>query len=174
MWKRGNAVSDLAAALRDCYQEHLAQSRHHEDQRERMSALVVAVATALVSVTSQGAFQLRTLPLALLLIPLGGFGLAFGRKLYERNRLHTTIARHYLRAISQELSTANRSHSSTDLEEIHNAGREDHKQNFGKREEREASLTGWRLHTFWNALHVSIMVLGVILSACIGWIHLAS
>jgi hypothetical protein len=164
-------MSDLLTALRDCYQEHLSQARHHEDQRERMSALVVAVATALVSVTSQGAFGLRTLPLALLLIPLGAFGLAFSGKHYERNRMHTTIARQYLRAIDHELTEPKVSRSPTILEDIHNAGRAEHKQSSAPRQKREATVTRWRLHTFWNALHILIMVLGVVLSVCIAWVH---
>jgi hypothetical protein len=164
-------LSNLLSALRDCYQEHLNQARHHESQRERMSALVVAVTTALVSVTSQGAFALRTLPLALLLIPLGAFGLAFSRKHYERNRLHTTIARHYLRAIGGELAAPSPSIVGTLLEDIHKAGRKDHKEKFGTRDDRHASLTAWRLHTFWNGLHVLIVILGGVLAGCIMWLH---
>jgi len=158
------AVIDV---LRDCYQEQVSQARHHENQRERMTALIVAVATAFVSVISHGEFQIHTLFLAVLLIPIGAFGFAFCRKHYERNRLHTTIARHYLKAIEKQLSSPAEPVSSSYLTDIHKAGRADHKKNFSSQSSRKASATGLRLHTFWNSIHLLIVVLGVLLSALI-------
>lgn len=160
-------VSKLLDVLRDCYKEHVDQARHHENQRERMSALVVAITAALVSVISHESLAFQTLPLALLLIPLGIFGLAFSRKHYERNRLHTTIARSYLSAIGQELAAPSATITATVFDDIHKAGRQKHKECYEKKQKRDPTVTEWRLHTFWNGLHILIIMLGIILSGCI-------
>lgn len=166
-------MPDLFSALRDMYQEHVAHARHHEVERERMTALIVAVATALIGVASHESLALRSLPLTLLLIPLGLFGRRFSAKHYERNRMHTTIAKHFRDAVDAELANPAVMVPPNVLGSIRVAGENDHNLNYapgGRRRGARSAVTDWRLYTFWERLHSSIIIIGVIMSLCVLYI----
>ncbi|NQU34129.1 MAG: hypothetical protein HQ521_12925 [Bacteroidetes bacterium] len=85
------------------YNDHVTQARQHEDQRERMTTLIVVVAAAAMAFISQNGLEYYDLVLSLPLIILGAFGARFSFKHYERNRMHVKIASGYLRSIDNEI-----------------------------------------------------------------------
>lgn len=159
-------MSEYFDALKSMYEEHVAQARHHEVERERMTALIVAVAAALVGVISHESLAPRTLLLSLLLIPLGVFGKRFSAKHYERNRFHTTIASHFRDAMDSYLTNQQMPIPARALGTIRDQGESAHNNGFslgGKRSIAKSSIANWRLYQFWNRLHVTVAILGAVL-----------
>ena len=77
--------------LKDFYDEHAAQARQHEDQRERMTNIILSVAGILIGLITFAELSVWSSPAAVSLILLGLFGYVFAGKHYERVRFHTTI-----------------------------------------------------------------------------------
>jgi hypothetical protein len=81
------------------YNEQRAQARWHEEQRERVSSLCVAVAGVLLAL--QGPAGADLVPVtSLMLVGIGVFGAVTAWKHYERNRLHAELARTYRRRLA--------------------------------------------------------------------------
>lgn len=149
--KTESLVNPEQIALLEIYKEHAAQARQHETQRQQMTALVVAIAAALVGFV---AASLKRPTIGLLvpgvfLIFLGGYAVLFSRKHYERNRMHTTI----MGAFRQELE---RTLNGVQLSPIRQLAEHAHNAEF-------PLLHGRRLHLFWDWLNGSVAIVGIIL-----------
>lgn len=134
------------------YAEHVTQARQHETQRERMTALIVAIAGAGVAFASQNGLTRSDLLLTLPIIALGIFGASFSRKHYERNRMHVAIASAYLLQID------------TDIYKPRNAAEKRHSE---KPEFRR--LYRRHLHRYWEELCWAVATLGAIASIVVVW-----
>lgn len=67
------------------YDEHAAQARQHENQRERMTNIILIVAGALIGfLSSSSSATIYSFISSVVLIPLGIFGWMFSSKHYER------------------------------------------------------------------------------------------
>ncbi len=73
------------------YAEQMSQARWHEEQRERVSALVFAGSGVLLALTSFSGYQ--QIFVYFLVFALGLVGTAIALKHYERNRKHVGIGR---------------------------------------------------------------------------------
>lgn len=130
-------------------QESWAQARQSEDQRAAISNLVVVIASVIHGILTQTGFTKSALPLTLLLMLLGVYGIIASAKLYERHQFH--IRR------SQKLRLR--------LDELHPDA-------YVRKTLDEANKEHWskypvlsqriRLHVVWLALHSLIATLGII------------
>src|SRR5947199_10838619 len=69
-------------------QENWAQARQSEDQRAVVSNLIIVIASVIHSILTQTGFTKSALPLTLLLILIGVYGIVASAKLYERHQFH--------------------------------------------------------------------------------------
>jgi hypothetical protein len=135
------------------YQEHVAQARQHENQRERMTALVVGITTAALAFTAQNGLTWTDLLLTVPLIPLGIFGRQFSHKHYERNRFHVSIAAEYVKEIDSNIYAPRTKAEAT------------HKNKY-------THVFDQRLYVFWEQLHYAVALLGVLASLAIVGVQL--
>lgn len=137
------------------YNEHITQARQHEDQRERMTALIVVVAAAAMAFISQDGLEYFDLVLSVPLIILGAFGARFSFKHYERNRMHVKIASGYLLSINNEIYNIRKAHE------------KQHNKEYPKSNE-------WSVHKNWEGIHIGVSIIGVLLSVLVIWAKLCS
>jgi hypothetical protein len=144
-------VNPEQLALLEMYKEHAAQARQHESQRQQMTALVVAVAAALVGFVAAN-LKAPTVGLfapGVFLIFLGGYAALFSRKHYERNRMHTAVMDAFRQQLERRLDNVQLGLIREQAEAAHN--------------HRFPSLHKRRLHLFWDWLNGSVAVVGLIL-----------
>lgn len=163
------------ANLQSYYDEHAAQARQHEGQREAMTNIVLGVAGLLVGLVTFGDLSPWSLPAALTMAALGVYGFFFSGKHYERFRFHTTIMSK-IRAEMDRLEGAPND-TARPLAVLRNEGAREHYAEFvwpklrGPGSSLQAGAKSWiarqRLHLFWDGIHVVIAVLGIALCVAI-------
>ena len=142
-----------ADAVLAFWSEHRAQMRQSEDQRATLTNFVMVIASALAGFIVQQHLQLRTLPLALLIAGIGGYGAVAVAKYHERADYHLGQARVLAKTL---VGLGALPADETRLDEqrtAHNA--------------KYPRLHRLRLHLLWTGLHVGIAVLGVVLAGVI-------
>jgi hypothetical protein len=85
-------MADAADFVLAVYNEHMAQARWHEEQREKVSALAFAGSSVLLTLGANGSQGQRYLAHALV-VGLGLLGATIALKHYERNRRHVRLGR---------------------------------------------------------------------------------
>ena len=169
-------MADKIDVLLKIHDEHAAQARQHENQRERIANYILIIVGILVTFISNSNFAAYSIPASMLLIILGIYGFMFTRKHYERNRLHVSILSKFLEEINKELTKKNSSKST--LKEIRNAGEQTHYENFPEKEadktqqEEKVNKTqqekakDWsarhRLNSYWLAIPIFSVAIGLI------------
>jgi hypothetical protein len=161
--------------LENYYNEHASQARQHEDQREHMTNILLAVAGVLIGLITHAELSLSSLPAAVALIVLGIFGFLFAGKHYERFKFHTEI----MSAIRDDIDCVKQNPKSQPkpLKDLRSAGAKKHYEEFvwptlSKTDsKKQANARSWiarqRLHVFWEAVHVLVAVIGLALSISI-------
>jgi hypothetical protein len=139
------------------YKENCDQARHHEVQRERVTAIVATTTGLLLGLFgfSQNAWSEPKpihLVIPVFLILLGLWGFAASWKHNERSSLHRQRIRQCRRQL-EELS-------GIDLADMNEKAREAHKEEFGAKVELET-----RTHIIWKAFNVLVAALGLIVFA---------
>ncbi len=86
-------MADTIDVLLHFIEENWTQARQHENQRATISNLIIIIAAALSGVVTQKGFKKDSLPLTVLLIILGVYGVIVTAKLYERSQYHLSRAR---------------------------------------------------------------------------------
>ena len=84
-------MADAADFVLAVYNEHMAQARWHEEQREKVSALAFAGSSVLLTLGANGSQGQRYLAYALV-VGLGLLGATIALK-HERNRRHVRLGR---------------------------------------------------------------------------------
>ena len=142
-------MADTNDVLIHIREEDLDLAKQAEDQRATMTNLVVIIASIIQGVLTQIGFVKNALPLAILLILLGIFGLIASAKQFEREKFHrerVSKIRHRL----DELNPDAQIQASLEI-----AGKEHRaKHRFLSRK--------IHLNKIWLTLHTLIIVLGVI------------
>ncbi len=177
--------------LSKIYDEHAKQARQHEDQRERMTNMILAVSGILITFISFNGLNHDALVASVGMIILGGYGCIFSLKHYERNRFHTGIMKAFRTELDKEMmlpasGTSRSPKSSTDIrrdgktahensmrrlsqikdEELRK--KEAEKRDKRKREEREKPwIVRQRLYMLWAGLPILIALFGFLLSVLI-------
>ncbi|HET6469986.1 MAG TPA: hypothetical protein VFG43_16550 [Geminicoccaceae bacterium] len=98
-------MADEKDLLLSLYNEHMTQARWHEDQREKVSTLVLLGSGGLLALTTQAEPWQQRVTYMIVLI-LGLLGIAIALKHYERNRKHVSIGRQLRGRLGQLLPDA--------------------------------------------------------------------
>jgi xanthosine utilization system XapX-like protein len=161
--------------LQSYYDEHAAQARNHEEQRERATNLILSIAGLLVGLVTFAKLSLLSLPAAICIVLLGIFGFVFAGKHYERFRYHTQIMEAIRLEIERVSDDPNIKPKS--LSDLRKDGEDNHYKNFtwpsfrGSRNASQATARSWiarqRLHVFWESVHLLVVVIGVALCLAI-------
>lgn len=160
---------EKADLYKSMYEEHAAQARKHEEQRERITALVLSIVTLLVGFITFAKLSMASSAASLLIVLLGIYGYFFAGKHYERFKLHTKI----MRAMRRELDalTLNEGHVGKSVALLRDEAEAAHYREFvwprflGGRSAAQNTATSWvarqRLHVFWEAIHLIVVLIGV-------------
>ena len=130
------------------YNEQRAQARWHEEQRERVSSLCVAVAGALLAFQGSAGTHLMRVT-ALMLIGIGVFGAVAAWKHYERNRLHAELARTYRRRLAALVGA-------TEIEVMNAMAAQRHGAIWRATQQ-------LRLYRLWTTMNLLVAMLGVVI-----------
>ena len=131
------------------YKEQLAHGRHIETQRSTVATVAAALSGALIgTVLKIGPLTKDALPYTVTLIVVGIIALLLSAKLYERFKLHNTIAKYARNVVDPSLAKLRRDAES------------EHKKNF-------PMLFEIKLHIIWNVFFCIVSVLGFVLTLLI-------
>jgi hypothetical protein len=147
-------MADTTDILMSMIEENWNQVRHSEDQRATITNLLIIVASVIHGVLTQTGFTKSVLPLTLLLIILGLYGIVVSAKLYERTQMLVNRARKFRHRLDELLPDAH-------LESLKKAADEEHFKRFPVISQKI------RLSRLWLVLHVIIALLGFIYSLII-------
>jgi uncharacterized membrane protein len=107
-------MNEITEILLRVAEQNYAHARQHEDQRAAIAGLIVLIATAIQGGLTQTGLHKNALPLTIMLIVIGIFGMIAGIKLYERSKLHSARVRK-LRERIDELNPDAQLQNSLDL-----------------------------------------------------------
>ena len=141
-------MSETTDILINAADREFGQAKQSEDQRANITGLVVVVASAIQGGLTQTGINKNALPLTIMLIVLGIFGVLASMKLYERARRHLRLG-FLIRQKLEEL------HPDTQLSALLEVTRKEQQEEF-------PVLRNVRLYMLWMALHSLIAILGVI------------
>ncbi len=141
-------MSETTDILINAADREFGQAKQSEDQRANITGLVVVVASAIQGGLTQTGINKNALPLTIMLIVLGIFGVLASMKLYERARRHLRLG-FLIRQKLEEL------HPDTQLSLLLETTRKEQQEEF-------PVLRSIRLYIIWTILHCLIMVLGII------------
>jgi len=134
------------------WKEHRDQFRQSETQRGMLTNYILVLAAASTALIVQQQFALRTLPLAVFVAAVGGYGAAAAAKYHERAEYHLGQAR----ALTQTLVGLGALGHDALLNEYRRA----HNDKFPR-------LNRLRLHWLWTGLHVTLACYGIALAVTI-------
>lgn len=154
------------------YDEHAQQARQHENQREKMTSIILVVVGALVTFVTTTQFALYSLPASLFIVFVGLYGYFFSRKHYERNRLHTSILAEFRDEIDKEIGIIQpdpEHPAGKSCWEIRNRGEKRHYDYFPEpvreiQKDAKSWIARQRLHPFWSAIPLTAVFTGVLLT----------
>lgn len=141
-------MSETTDILINAADREFGQAKQSEDQRANITGLLVIIASAIQGGLTQTGLNKNALPLTLMLIILGIFGILASLKLYERARRHTRLA-FLIRERLEEL------HPETNLSQLLKITRKEQQASF-------PILRKIRLYIIWVTFHGMIMLLGII------------
>ncbi|HTG33085.1 MAG TPA: hypothetical protein VLB76_09155 [Thermoanaerobaculia bacterium] len=152
-------------ALWNFYTEHANQARQHEDQRERMTALLVALAGIIVGFLTQDKIgrEFRLLASGVLIV-LGIFGWLFSLKHYERNRYHSAILGSIRDEVDDEIANPGRV-GALNLMAVRARGEGMHYQNYPEGPRLvQTQANNWiakhRTYFYWSTVPLLVAVIG--------------
>lgn len=135
------------------YLEHCAEERHHEEQRATMTGVVLALAGAIVGLLAIKDLSPNSWPLSVFLVMLGLFGAMLSAKHYEKSRFHARASGHYRNQVEKRKPR-------TELRNIRFMAA-------AKHQDEKAPLRQIRLHVLWTGIHVSVVILGILMTVYI-------
>lgn len=144
-------MSETTDILINAADREFGQAKQSEDQRANITGLLVIVASAIQGGLTQTGLTRNALPLTLMLIVLGIFGILASLKLYERARRHIRLG-FLIRDRLEEL------HPETQLSQLLKTARKEQQADF-------PILRSIRLYLLWVAFHSLIMLMGIIYTA---------
>ena len=142
-------MSESTEFLMRMAEENWTQARHSEDQRATITNLIVVIASIDQGALTQTGFTKSSLPLTILLIILGIYGMIASAKLYERYRHHIYRAGRLRERLDELCPDAQVSERLKAADARHAA--------------KHPILSGKiHLHSIWLGLHILIAALGVV------------
>lgn len=172
--------------LKDYYSEQASHARQHEDHRERMTNIILSINGVLVGLITFSNLSIWALTASVSIILLGIYGFLFAGKHYERFRYHNSI----MGAIKKEMDRIQLDPKAPQksLREIRKEGTSKHYKNFtwpifqgrtakkdngdsDRQTVKQGKAKSWiarqRVHVFWEAIHVLMILIGLGLTATI-------
>jgi len=131
------------------WKEQREQLRQSENQRAVLTNFVLIITAAISGLVVQQHFNLRTLPVSILLVLIGLYGALAAAKYHERAEYHLSQARALTRMLVDAGVVA-------DSRAVLEASRDAHYSKY-------ARLHRLRLHWLWTGLHLGIAAYGVAL-----------
>lgn len=148
-----DASSTIEILLHFAEKEY-THARHSEDQRAGITGLVVLIASAIQGGLTQTGFTSTALPLTIMLIIIGAFGIIATAKLYERFSYHSTHAR-------EIIGQLNKLCPDTEILSLYQIAKEKHSKRF------PILSSKVRISVLWLLLHFLIVLLGILYTAII-------
>lgn len=161
--------------LKEYYNEHASQARQHEDQRERMTNIILSIAGVLIGLITFSELSIWSVPASISVIIIGFYGFLFAGKHYERFKFHTSI----MKAIRDEIDriALDKNAVQSTLQSLREKGESNHYKKFtwprfsGTDSELQAGAKSWiarqRVHTFWELIHILVLIIGIGLTTAI-------
>ncbi|HTK10748.1 MAG TPA: hypothetical protein VL485_26475 [Ktedonobacteraceae bacterium] len=141
-------MSETTDILIHAADREFSQAKQSEDQRANITGLVVVIASAIQGGLTQTGLNRNALPLTIMLIVMGGFGVLASLKLYERFRRHIRFGS----LIHQKLEEL---YPDTQLQHLLDQTRIEQQNEF-------PIVRSIRLYILWIMLHFIISLLGII------------
>lgn len=129
-------------------EENWIHARQAEDKRAVIASVNVIAAVIASGILALIGFKKNALPLSILLVILGIYGIFATAKLYERSQYHILRARK-LRARLDEL------YPDAQVEMLQKSAENEHRTRYPR-------LMHVRLNTIWLSLHTLITILGLV------------
>jgi len=147
---RHRDIVEEKSILIDMYNEQMAHARHHEVLRATVSNIIIVVSAALLGlITYDKQINIDDLAMIIFLIIVGLFGYLITMKHYQHLQRHLQRANGFVEKI-EEL------YPLTEISRIMEEARIKNIKEF-------PILSKARLNTYWGALHIIIILLGVFL-----------
>lgn len=134
-------------------EEYWDEMRHTENQRSTMTNIVIVISFAVIGFISQKGISQDILPLGILLALLGLYGTIMTAKLYERHQFGQTRLNHWYIRIDEL-------HPDAQFLALRDAADAEHRTRYPK-------MAKVHLHHLWYFLHISITLLGIVISVLI-------
>jgi len=161
--------------LESYYNEHASQARQHENQRERITSIILTVATILTGFITANALSSLAIIASISVSLLGMFGFLFAGKHYERSNFHTAI----MKQIRNEIDrfSLNKEGGRASLQSLRAKGEQEHYTHFvwpkfsGTDSVAQKNAKSWiarqRTHVFWEMLHILVFLIGIMWTVAI-------
>ncbi len=162
--------ADVAAQVADLwhfYDEHAAQARQHESLRATVTGTLAAMAAAVTALAGVGGLTVADLPAGLVVIIIGGLGVALSLKHFERNRFHAAVMFHVQSEIEWLRTSA--PHDAAHASELWRAAKKAHERDFSiwrKSPSQASGRSPWvrvRLYFLWAGLPLGIGLVGILM-----------
>lgn len=151
------------------YSEHAAQAKLHEEQRERITGIILTITSILIGLVTFAKLGLSALAASIPIVLLGLYGWLFAGKHYERFKFHTAVMHRIRREMDALHDTPQ--YRGASLETLRSEAEALHYQRFrwpGFGESlrpAQHSAGAWiarqRLHLFWEGIHLMVALIGV-------------
>jgi hypothetical protein len=136
-------------AVLEYWKEHREQLRQSETQRSVLTNYVLVIVAGISGLIVQQHYDLRTLPLSVLIVILGLYGALAAAKYHERADYHLSQARALTRVLVDSGALADNDAILAEYREKHNA--------------KYPRLHNLRLNWLWTGLHLGVALYGTVL-----------
>ncbi|MGB3495946.1 MAG: hypothetical protein WBA57_24670 [Elainellaceae cyanobacterium] len=137
--------------------EHMNELRHVEEHRQWIINLIVVVASGATAIVSTIGFSSASIPISILVISLGLFGVFVTLKLYERQLW-------YQKRLNLLIEKLDESQEGLELEQLYKKHELQHKR-YVKRDSWDASVrikfSSIRMHILWVIFNLFVCLLGI-------------
>jgi hypothetical protein len=148
------------------YDEHAAQARQHENLRATVTSTLAAMAAAVTALAGVGGLSAADVPAGLVIMIVGGLGVALSLKHFERNRFHAAVMFQVQSEIERLRATV--LHDPAGATQLWEAAKKAHDQDFSiwkKSPSQKLGRSPWvrvRLYLLWAGLPLGIGLVGVV------------
>ena len=140
-------MDEDAEVLIEFIKQEWEQERQIENLRATTTNWVIVLTVAIIGLIVDKGLSRMTLPLAVLLMVVGFYGMLISMKLYERFSFHTARVREWRKRVDQL-------HPDAQLLKLRRAAHEEHAI-------KHPRFVRLRLYTIWNWLHFLVFFAGV-------------
>ncbi len=165
--KADGSSAAVVADLWHFYDEHAAQARQHENLRATVTGTLAAIAAAVTALAGVGGLTVADIPAGLVVIIVGGLGVALSLKHFERNRFHAEVMRHVQNEI-EKLRRASDSGAGQACSKLWESAKKCHRHEFSmwrRSDEQRQGGPYWvrvRLYFLWAGLPLGIGLVGIL------------